>query len=558
MRSSTASSPRVATSSRSRTEGATGGARSSARSVAMRGGREVIHQGCFVRDGWVGYPDFLIRVDEPSDLGAWSYEVYDAKLGSQPQPGHIFQLLFYTDELTRIQGRRPERMHLMLGDGERPRVRARGLRPPTRERVRSEFERALRAARGRRSGSRLPVQGRASATSATGGSVCARPAPRATTTSRSSPTCTAGRASSSRPQGVHTVGELAGLAGGCDAFRACARATLGDAARAGVDCRSAAAPLDAPALRAARARGRPRPRPPARAVGRATSSSTSRATRTGARTASSTCSAPCTRRTASGATWPLWATTRAEEQRGVRAWVDWITARLAAHPDLHVFHFNAYEPTALKRLCRAHAHARARARRAAAPQGASSTSTASSGRRCASASRATALKAMEPSIGFERDAELRGAIGSMRALAGVAGGRRPGAPRRDRRLQRGRLPLDARAARLAARSPRPRPRRSTASRSTRCSPSRQAAERAELAAYLERLEAMRPRLLDGPARRRVRGRRAQRARRMTFDLLGYHRREAKPAWWAYLRPAGQTPRELRDEDTRGARRTSTP
>lgn len=87
---------------------------------AMREGRDVLHQACFANGEWVGYPDFLIRVKEPSDLGPWSYEVHDAKMGRHARPSHVFQLLFYTDELERIQGVRPERMHLMLGDGERP------------------------------------------------------------------------------------------------------------------------------------------------------------------------------------------------------------------------------------------------------------------------------------------------------------------------------------------------------------------------------------------------------------------------------------------------------
>src|SRR5947209_8274169 len=47
--------------------------------AAMRDGYDVIHQACFVNDDWVGYPDFLIKVDEPSGLGSWSYEVHDAK-----------------------------------------------------------------------------------------------------------------------------------------------------------------------------------------------------------------------------------------------------------------------------------------------------------------------------------------------------------------------------------------------------------------------------------------------------------------------------------------------
>lgn len=92
--------------------------------AAMREGRHVLHQGCFLHDGWVGYPDFLIRVEEPSELGAWSYEVADAKLGSTPRPEHIFQLLFYTEQLERLQGRPPQRMRLLLGDGSDPAFRA--------------------------------------------------------------------------------------------------------------------------------------------------------------------------------------------------------------------------------------------------------------------------------------------------------------------------------------------------------------------------------------------------------------------------------------------------
>ena len=50
--------------------------------AAMRAGAEVIYQATFVRAGWGGRADFVIRVDEPSDLGHWSYEPWDTKLGS--------------------------------------------------------------------------------------------------------------------------------------------------------------------------------------------------------------------------------------------------------------------------------------------------------------------------------------------------------------------------------------------------------------------------------------------------------------------------------------------
>ena len=53
----------------------------------MRDGAEVIYQATFSRDGWRGRADFLVRVDEPSDLGAWSYEPYDTKLARTREAG---------------------------------------------------------------------------------------------------------------------------------------------------------------------------------------------------------------------------------------------------------------------------------------------------------------------------------------------------------------------------------------------------------------------------------------------------------------------------------------
>jgi predicted RecB family nuclease len=44
--------------------------------AAMRAGVEVIYQGVLLDDGWRGIADFLIRVDAPSALGPWSYEVW--------------------------------------------------------------------------------------------------------------------------------------------------------------------------------------------------------------------------------------------------------------------------------------------------------------------------------------------------------------------------------------------------------------------------------------------------------------------------------------------------
>jgi predicted RecB family nuclease len=86
---------------------------------AMRSGAEVIYQATFVDpSGWRGRADFLIRIDEPSDLGGFAYEVHDTKLAKHPKPYFIVQLAFYTEQVARLQGRMPERMHVVLGTDE--------------------------------------------------------------------------------------------------------------------------------------------------------------------------------------------------------------------------------------------------------------------------------------------------------------------------------------------------------------------------------------------------------------------------------------------------------
>ncbi len=88
--------------------------------AAMRRGADVIYQGRLEdADGrWSGYPDFLLRVDTPSRLGGWSYEVVDAKLARDARGAALLQLLLYSDLLQHVQGAAPERMHLALGGGE--------------------------------------------------------------------------------------------------------------------------------------------------------------------------------------------------------------------------------------------------------------------------------------------------------------------------------------------------------------------------------------------------------------------------------------------------------
>ncbi|SHF45408.1 uncharacterized protein SAMN05444279_1512 [Ruegeria intermedia] len=87
--------------------------------TALRTGPEVIFQGALEGGMWGGYSDFLERVDRPSDLGGFSYEVVDTKLKRKPAPGHVLQLVLYSDLLAQVQGIVPDRAHVQLGNGQR-------------------------------------------------------------------------------------------------------------------------------------------------------------------------------------------------------------------------------------------------------------------------------------------------------------------------------------------------------------------------------------------------------------------------------------------------------
>ena len=81
---------------------------------AIRAGEaEVIYQP-YLSDGtWRGFADFLERQPDGT------YEAVDTKLARSAKPAHVLQLCFYSEQLGRIQGRLPERFHVELGSGER-------------------------------------------------------------------------------------------------------------------------------------------------------------------------------------------------------------------------------------------------------------------------------------------------------------------------------------------------------------------------------------------------------------------------------------------------------
>ena len=85
---------------------------------AMARGAEVIAQGVLVNERWFGRPDFLLKVDKPSRLGAYSYVVADAKLANEAKARAVLQLCAYSELLTEQQGTEPELLYIAPGGSE--------------------------------------------------------------------------------------------------------------------------------------------------------------------------------------------------------------------------------------------------------------------------------------------------------------------------------------------------------------------------------------------------------------------------------------------------------
>src|SRR6266851_4043853 len=95
---------------------------------AMQSGVDVIYQATLFDGRWLGYADFLEKVDAPSALGGHGYEVVDTKLARSAKAAALLQTSLYSELLAGMQGRSPEWMHLALGDGTRSRFRVSNYR----------------------------------------------------------------------------------------------------------------------------------------------------------------------------------------------------------------------------------------------------------------------------------------------------------------------------------------------------------------------------------------------------------------------------------------------
>jgi predicted RecB family nuclease len=81
----------------------------------MHEGADVIYQATLFDGRWRGYADFLLRVAGPSALGEHHYEVADTKLARKTKGGALLQMCVYSELVERIQGRMPAEMHVALG-----------------------------------------------------------------------------------------------------------------------------------------------------------------------------------------------------------------------------------------------------------------------------------------------------------------------------------------------------------------------------------------------------------------------------------------------------------
>lgn len=76
----------------------------------MQSGQQAIYQATLTDGTLTGISDFLVRVDQLSALGNWSYQAIDTKLAQETRVGTIIQLCVYSELISKWQGCAPQDM----------------------------------------------------------------------------------------------------------------------------------------------------------------------------------------------------------------------------------------------------------------------------------------------------------------------------------------------------------------------------------------------------------------------------------------------------------------
>lgn len=242
---------------------------------------------------------------------------------------------------------------------------------------------------------------------------------------------------------------------------------------------------------------------------------------------------------------PCWAFMRADERAACEAFLDFVEARWERHLDLHVYHFGAYEPAALKRLVSRHTtRSELLDRLLRGQRFVDLHAVVREGLRVGV--ERYGLKELEPLTGFRRDLDLRDAGAARLAVELALEISDTAAIDDDLRARvetynRGdclsaatlRDWLEARRAALPQPIPRPI--------ETDPEPSEHIAERDR------RIEELSGLLLTGVPTDPAECSDAEQARWLLAGMLGYFRREEKSAWWEHFRLRELSAEELLEE-----------
>jgi uncharacterized protein len=85
--------------------------------AALRAGCALAYQAALEFPPFAGYADFLEREEGTSAFGTYRYGVADTKLAAKEKPVYLLQLCAYAEMLAQIQGVRPEVVRLILRGG---------------------------------------------------------------------------------------------------------------------------------------------------------------------------------------------------------------------------------------------------------------------------------------------------------------------------------------------------------------------------------------------------------------------------------------------------------
>lgn len=108
---------------------------------ALRAGVDAVYQATFFDGRWRCHADFLLKVRKPSAIGDYSYEVADTKLATRAKTGAVLQLCAYSEQLARLQGVEPDAIHVVLGTMAEERFRLKDYAAYYRS-VKQRFEEA--------------------------------------------------------------------------------------------------------------------------------------------------------------------------------------------------------------------------------------------------------------------------------------------------------------------------------------------------------------------------------------------------------------------------------